>query len=498
MPLLLVPSQTDSSNTTTREVVSSIIWAASQNTVGRLIQLAMFVVLARLIGPREIGIIGIVLLSINSLRHFTNIGIHEALVQKQADDIDDYLDTAWVLGIGRGVVITMAVFVLAPFLASVFGAPGVTDLIRVAAFSPTIISLRNPGTVYFQKDLDFQKLFVYRVSGDAVQALVAVGYALVDPTAWSFVVGFLAGNAVRSVVSYRIVGYRPWPAFDRERAADLVGYGKWLTGSSILHFLYGEGDDAFVGWFLTPVALGLYQYSYKLSNAPATEVAEIVSSVIFPTVSKLQDDAALVRDTFLKTVQLTSLVMFPMALGIVVVAPSFVRAVLGEQWVPMVPAMQVLAVFGLLRGLTKTIHPVWKALGRPDYITKVSALRVGLLAVAIYPATAAYGFTGTALVVTGIYLFPVVPLEIYMITQTTGVTYTQLGYELLYPLCASLGMCASTWYVSRVVSLSPVAMTLLLPVVGVVVYSVSILALDFQFDWGLQDNIRRVMADFRQ
>jgi PST family polysaccharide transporter/lipopolysaccharide exporter len=493
-----VSTERDGAATTTSTVVGSLIWAAGQNTLGRVIQLAMFVVLARLIGPHAIGVIGIVLLSINALRHLTNIGIHEALVQQPADDVDDYLDTAWVLGICRGLLITAAVFLAAPLLAGLFGAPAVTDLVRVAGLSPTIVALRNPGTVYFQKALDFRRLFVYRVTGDAVQCLVAVGYALLSPTAWSFVLGFLAGNVTRSALSYVIHDYRPRPRFDRDRASEIIDYGKWMTGNSILYFLYAEGDDAFVGWLLTPVALGYYQYAYKFSNAPATEISEVISSVLFPTFSKVQDDTPRLRDAFCKTLRLTAVIAFPMAFGIVVVAPSFVAGVLGEQWLAAVPAMQVLAIFGLSRAISKAIQPVWKAVGRPDYVTKISALRVLLIAVVIYPATATYGVVGTAVAVTAVSLVPILPLELHVVARTIEIGGARLASELAYPLAASLVMAGGTWYAAQTLALPAIARTIVLPVLGAVIYVPMVFLIDARFDWGVQRNLTAVIGSVRR
>jgi PST family polysaccharide transporter/lipopolysaccharide exporter len=476
--------------------VKSGLWVLSQNAVGRVIQLVMLVILARLIGPAQVGLIGIVLLTLSALKQFTNLGFNAALVQQREENVDGHLSTAWVLMGARGAIIALSMVLAAPFVATLFGEPETTAMIRVLAVSPLVLGLKNPGVVYFQKNLEFHKQFVYRISGEVLQFVIAVGYALVWPTAWAFVVAYVVSNVFRALVSYLIHDYRPRLSFDRDVAADLVGYGKWLTGTSILYFLYSEGDDAFVGWFLGPAALGFYQYAYRLSNAPATELTQVVSSVMFPTFSKMQDDLSVLRDAFLKTIRINALVAFPVSFGIVVVAPDFVRTFLGTEWTPMIPVMQILAMYGMMRAFTKVFGSVWKAVGRPDYVTKLSAVRVVLIALLIFPLTQRFGTVGTAGLITGLYVFPMVPLDIYVMKREIGTGYGDILGEAVYPFVAGLLMAGGVWAVRSTLALSPPFSLALSVLVGAALYLGLMGLFESLFDVGIKQNVDLVRSSF--
>lgn len=477
----------------TERTVKSAAWLASQNVVGRGLQLTFLAVLARVIGPGELGLVGIGLLTLNATKKFTTIGLNHALIQKVEDDVDSHLNTTWVLEIGRGLLISVVLLLVAPFVAgSFFGEPRAVRLIQVLGLSPLLLGFRNPGIVYFQKDLEFHKQFVYKIGGDTAQFAVGVGYALVHPTAWAFVFAFVAADVVKLLISYTIHDYRPYPSFDLDVAKELINYGKWLTGSSILYFLYSEGDDAFVGWFLTPTALAYYQYTYRFSNAPATELTQVITSVMFPAFSKLQSDEEELRNAFGKTLRMASLVAFPSAIGIAAVAPEFILTVFGEEWLPAVPAMQVLAFYGLMRAIGKTFGPVWEAIGRPDYVTKMSALRVVLIAIFIYPMTDAFGIVGTALTVTGIFVFPMLPLDIYITSHAIDIPMRSIAYEFVYPFLASVPMGLLVWYLGRVSPFGSLVSLLLLMAVGTVVFSVNVLFLQRVSGWNVTTNFRRI------
>lgn len=478
---------------TAERTVKSAAWLTGQNVVGRALQLGMLAVLARLIGPAELGLVGIALLTLSATRNFTTIGLNKALIQKVEENVDSHLNTTWMLEIGRGFLIAAVLLVIAPFVGEwFFEEPRAVRLIQAIGLSPLLLGFRNPGIVYFQKNLEFHKQFAYKIGGDTGQFVVGVGYALIEPTAWAFVFGFLAADVVKLVLSYAIHDYRPFPSFDLEIAKELVDYGKWLTASSILYFLYSQGDDAFIGWLLTPTALAYYQYTYRFSNAPATELSQVLTSVMLPAYSKLQSDKEELRRAFSKTLRFTALVSFPAAIGIAAIAPDFVMTVFGEDWMPAVPAMQVLAFYGLMRALAKTVGPIWEAIGRPDYITKMSALRVALIAVFIYPMTDAFGIVGTALTVTGIFLFPMLPLDIYITSRAIDMPMRDMYYEFVYPFIASVPMGLVVWYLGQISPFGSVVNLVLLIPTGVLVYSALVLLFELVTKWTVIDNFEMI------
>lgn len=479
-------------------IVQSGIWVALMNVSDRVLQLVMLALLARLLSPRAFGLLGIALLTLSAIKRFTRLGINSALIQNKKENVDSYLNTAWVLNFGRNLFIAALLVLGAPFIASVFSEPRATDIIRVIALSPVLMSFRNPGVVYFQKDLNMHKSFMLTMSGSVANFVVAVGFALVYQNVWALVFGFVAADVIRFVVSYLVHDYRPWFEFDLDIAREILNYGKWITGNKILNYLYNEGDDVVVGWLLTASSLGLYQIAYRFSNAPATELTHVVSRVMFPAYSKLQDDMSLLRETYYRVLQVVTLVSFPMTAGIVLVAPSFVEAFLGTDWLPAVRAMQVLAIWGLLRSIGATFGPVWKAVGRPDYLTKLYTVRVTLMAVFIYPVTLQYGITGTAVLVAAISVFPMAPLDIYLATRTLDSSLHRFVREVSYPAFATAVMSVLVYAVRESLSVESAALEFtVLVLVGFVTYSVTVLVVESRLNWGLERNLRSIVRAAR-
>ncbi|MDL0118513.1 lipopolysaccharide biosynthesis protein [Halobacterium salinarum] len=466
----------------TEQAVQSGIWVAGINVGDRVLQLLKVIILARLLSPAAFGLLGIALLAIAALRQFSKLGFNEALIQHEDEDVDEYLNTAWIMKIARGGLIAAIAFLAAPYLAVFFGEPSAEPLIRVIGFSPLILGLQNPAVVYFQKNLNFHREFVYQVGGRFVDLIVAVVIAFVFRSVWALAMGIVAMNLVKFGLSYGIHEYRPNIEFNLAYGKEMFAFGKWMFISSILVFLYGQGDDAFVGWFFTASSLGFYQMAYRYSNAPATEVTHVISRVVFPTLSKLQDDVDRLREGFLRAVQISTTVAFPMAAGIAVVAPQFVLVVLGNQWRPVIPVMQVLAVWGGIRAFGANIGPVYKSTGRPDLEAKIQVFKVIIIALVIYPVAEIFGLIGVSAIIVGSSLL-VLPVHLYYILSITEGRLAEVIEIIAYPLVGSVAMAVGVKAVDAyiILGISPLNFLLLI-IWGVILYVATMFTLEYTFD----------------
>ncbi|MFC6721140.1 lipopolysaccharide biosynthesis protein [Halobacteriaceae archaeon SHR40] len=472
--------------------VKSGVWVSVMNISLRFTQVLMLIILARLLPPEAFGLVGIALLTVSAMRRFTKIGLNAALIRQKEKNVDEYLDTTWSLEAGRALLIFGILFLAAPYIAQFFSEPEATSIIRVLALGPVLKGIQNPGIVYFRKDLEYHKEFIYKSSGGVTQLIVGVGYALISPTVWALVAASVARPAVQTGLSYVLHGYRPWPALKIDAAKELINYGKWITGANIVQFLSSEGDDAFVGWFLSATALGFYQYAYRLADLPPREVSGVVAEITFPAYSQLQDNMEELQSALVQTTRMLSFVVFPMAFGVVLVAPSFVPVVLGDEWTPMITTLQILAMYGLMHGITRHVGSVWKTLDRPDFMVYAGLIRISLMAIFILPATARWGINGTALVVTGIYIFPMLPIDIYITARLTEMRSIRLYKEYLYPFIAALTMFGTLWYARTLVDVPPIVELVVLIPAGAVVYIAVSALLEWQFDWGVEEIVRTV------
>ncbi len=380
-----------------RAVISGF-WIFLLRVVQQLFSLARLVILARVLSPQDFGLMGIALLSMATLETFSQTGFQQALIQKKCD-IESYLNSAWTFLILRSFLLFTILYLIAPYAAVFFDSPEAKPIIQVIGISVIFQAFTNIGVIYFQKELEFNKQFIYQLSGTLTDFIVAVVAAFILKNVWAIVFGLLAGNAAMFITSYLIHPYRPHLSFDIGKAKELFGYGKWILGSTILVFLATQGDDILVGKLLGITSLGFYQMAYRISNLPATEITHMISQVTFPVYSKIQDDIPKLREAYLRILLFTTLISFPITVLIFVLAPDFTMIFLGEKWMSMVPTMQVLVFAGLVRSIAATTGPILYAVGKPRIDTKWQMIRLVVIAIFIYPFTSKWGILGASIVV---------------------------------------------------------------------------------------------------
>lgn len=435
IPNLFVPG-----GTLLGQVLKGGAWMLGLRIAQRLMGLVRLTVLAWLLSTHDFGLFGIALLTLSLLESLSRTGFLEALIQKERQ-IESFLNTAWTIHVVRGLVLAVIVFLVAPAVASFFKEPMAGPLLSVLSLNLIVVGFTNISVVYFQKDLEFHKQFFFMISGALADLAVSIVAAVILRNAWALVYGVLAGNLVRAVVSHLVAAPVRFE-LKWDKARELAGFGRWIWGTNVALYLLNEGDDIFVGKVLGTDTLGIYRMAYQYGNLPATEIAQVISQVTFPAYARLQHNLLKLRDGFLRTLSVTAFISAPLAAGIIVMTPSFVEIFMPDRWLPMVLPMQILAFWGLIRSIGATTGPVFHGLGRPDIVTRLTILKVVILAVLIYPLTLLWGLAGTATAVVGAALL-INPITDYMVIRITGSSAREFISALIHPVAASLIMVAS-------------------------------------------------------
>ena len=385
-----------SERTLPQKMVQGGAFISSLKIIRKVLSLIRLVVIGRILAPSDFGLMGIALLTMSALETFSTTGFSHALIQKK-ENTHNYLDAAWTVLIIRGFIIFIMLYLAAPYVAVFFHSPAVRPIIQVLGFTTFIHAFSNIGVVFFQKELEFNKVFISRFVGISTNFIVAILAALMLRSVWALVLGLFAENVVNLIVSYLIHPYRPHFSKDFGKAKELFGFGRWVLGSNILIFIGEHIDDIFVGRVLSAMALGFYQMAYRISNMLETEITQVISSVAFPAYAKIQDQKARVQKAYFRIMRLTLAISLPITAGMVLLAPEFTQVFLGEKWIPMVKAIQLLAVAGLIKSVVSTGSPLFSGSGYPNYEFYMQLLRGFIILLVIYPLIEVMGISGAAI-----------------------------------------------------------------------------------------------------
>jgi lipopolysaccharide exporter len=423
-----------------QRVINSSFWLLLSRIINRSLSFIRIIIVARLLAPNDFGLMGIALLTMATVESFSETGLHTALIQKK-ENIKSHLDSAWTILILRGFTLFGILFLIAPYASIFFDTPEAKPIIQVIGFTVLLRAFSNISIVYFQKELEFNKQFVYQLSITLSEFIVVIFAALIFKNVWALVIGLLTGSFIGLIMSYKLHPYRPHLNFDLGKVKELFGFGKWIFGSSILVFLVSNGDDIFVGKLLGVTALGYYQLAYRISGMPATQITQVISQVTLPAYSKLQDNLPKLRKAYLKTFQLTAFLSFPISGLIFILASDFTMIFLGEKWIPIIPVMQALILWGLMQSIGAMIGTLWISVGKPKIVTFLQAGKLVILALLIYPFIMWWGILGAAIAVVVASFIPTL-IAFYEVTKTIDYHIIKLSNLITIPLISTIIMIA--------------------------------------------------------
>jgi PST family polysaccharide transporter/lipopolysaccharide exporter len=333
-----------------------------------------------------------------------------------------------------------------------------------------VSGLSNVAVVSFDKELNFQRRFVFRSVPTIVDLVVSVLLAWILRSPWALAFGWVAARTAASLGSYLVHSFRPRLRWDGPRIRELFQFGIWLLGSQVLIYLTLNLDDLLVGKVVGTAALGLYQMAFTLSQLTTTQITTVINTVAFPTYSKLQGQPERLRVAYVTTVQFVAFLSFPVAAGLWFVGEDLVATFLGERWLPVIPAFEVLLIWGLIRSLLATTGPLLRGVGKPGLATKVQLLQFTMLALAIYPLTRLFGIVGAAWATVAAAVIPD-GWALYLAGRESTASIRSLGRALAFPLVNAMLMTGVLYAVRSLFDL-PGGVLLLVwaPIVGGIVY----------------------------
>lgn len=384
-----------------------------------LVQGILFIripLLALLLAPEDYGLMGLILPVLAFLDVITRTGFSTALVQKKGN-VADYWHSGWSMNFLKSIVQTSLLLLLIKPIADFYEQPILIPMLLVISTAVFVENLSSIRVNELIRSIDMRKITIYTVVTNTLSTIVTIALAYYLRNVWALVIGYVITIYLETIGSYIIAPYRPRFEFDRKKMSTLWSFSKWVLLSGVLLTLFRNGDDIFVGKVLGITAIGYYTMAYKMGNMITTELADSIRRVLFPTFSLLQDDIPRLRASFLTSYALTAALGFLFSLGLLLLAPQFVRLFLEDKWLPIIPPLRILAIWGGFQMVSTSIAPLLNATGRPDRWAKLQGFKLGVMALTIYPLTMKWGITGTAVSVLLAATLEI-PIDIYWIKNT--------------------------------------------------------------------------------
>ena len=354
-----------------RATVRGTFWEYLSKYSARIFVFISTAILARILNKEEFGVASYAIVAINFIEFLQGLGLRQALIYYPKSEKQN--NTAFILGIGSGVLLTIfSFFVVAPLAGLFFNNPRAVPVTRVLSFYFILVSSNIVQDAILSKRLAFGLRAIPGIGNSLLKGLVSISLALLGFGAWSLIYGQLAGTFVEVALFWHIAKWKPKFQIEKQSVRPLLSYGLNIFSISAISNLMSNIDYLLIGRYLGAENLGVYTLAFRLPTLLIKQFSGILGNVIFPVFSKIKDDVNALRRSFLIALEYVSLITVPVGLGLVVVAKLIILVLFGEKWLDATPVMVAVSILSMLRAMVYNTGDTYKAMGKPGLLAKIN------------------------------------------------------------------------------------------------------------------------------
>ncbi|HVF70734.1 MAG TPA: lipopolysaccharide biosynthesis protein [Chthoniobacterales bacterium] len=313
-----------------------------------ILQLTSTMVLARLLGPAEYGVIAMVAAVTAFAGLFRDLGLSASTIQR-AQINNQQLSTLYWVNVTIGALLTGVTAASAPLVAWFYGRPELVPVTIALAFTFVLGSFGTQQSALLNRNMQFGRLAIATLSGAFLSVLVSIILAFQGQSYWSLVWGNLAGAALTSILLNVLSGWRPGAAVRGSGLRSMLAFGANITAFDLVNYFQRNLDNILIGRFAGANALGLYSRAYALLMFPVQNIRGPINAVAFPALSRLQDRPAEFRAYYLSTTRLIAFLSMPLTAFLFVTSDAIIRIGLGPEWLRASSIFSYLAIAAFIQ-----------------------------------------------------------------------------------------------------------------------------------------------------
>ncbi|NBG66644.1 lipopolysaccharide biosynthesis protein [Acidiluteibacter ferrifornacis] len=363
--------------------------------------------LARLLSPKEFGLVGMAMVFITISQVFVDVGFSSALIQNKRNSNLGY-NSVFYFNIVAGLLLTILFFFLAPFIGLFYENNTVSNLVRWLSLSILISSFNQVQSAILSRKLDFKALALRHVIASVVGGIVGVLAAFNGAGVYALVLKSLLASFLSSVLLWKASKWRPSLQFSLDELKKMMGFSSYVFFDRIVTTILGSLDVLTVAKVFSASTLGFYSRAVTLKDQVTTYSTVSIQKVFFPVLSSLQENEAEYQRIYFRIISVVAFVSYGLTGVLYILGEPIIIGLFGEKWGASVAIFQVLILSACNTPLNAMMINAFMSKGLTKENFKIGLFRK---AVQLIPILIAYYY--------GLYAFTVsVVIVSYLITFT--------------------------------------------------------------------------------
>ena len=383
---------------------------------GFALRLASLMVLARLLEPKDFGLVGMVTAFTGVLSLFRDFGLSSAAIQRTSVT-DEQVSTLFWINLAVGALLGVLAVAMAPAIAAFYHEPRLVGVTAVMAAGFLFNAAGVQHGVLMQRQMRFTALAVINTIGLVIGTAIAIGGAKAGYGYWSLVAMTVTLPLATTIGCWLATAWVPGRPRRRSGIRSMMRFGGTVTLNSLVVYVASNFDKVLLGRFWGVDALGLYGRAYQLINIPTDNLNSAAGEVAFSALSRLQNDARRLKSYFLKGYSLVLAMTLPITIVCALFADDVILVCLGAKWMAAVPIFRLLAPTTLVFAIVNPLGWLLPALGLVGRSLKMALVIAPVLIVG-YVVALPYGPKGVAFAYSAVMLLWIIPVITWAVQGT--------------------------------------------------------------------------------
>ncbi len=357
-------------------VLTNLSWKFAERISSQAISLLVSIVLARILAPRDYGVIAMVMMFVTLANVIIDSGFNSALIQKKTADIIDF-SSVFYFSLVLSLFVYVGLYISAPYISTFYGDGYeiLCPVLRVIGIQIIFNSINAIQQAYVVRNMKFRSLFYSTFIGTCISALVGISMAYANFGVWALVAQYLSSSFINLVALYCVTKKLPSLCFSFNRLKTLLNYGSKIFASSLLIQFYFQIRTLIIGKIYSAQDLAYFDRGKQFPCLVGDNITSSLGTVLFPRMSQEQDNPSALTEMTRKSIRMSSFIMCPLMLGLGAVAEPFVRLVLTDKWLPCVPLLQIFCLVYLFQPIHTANMQAIKALGKSGVFLKLEIIK---------------------------------------------------------------------------------------------------------------------------
>ena len=377
-----------------KQVVSGVKWSTISQVGRQAMQLVTIAILARFLTPDDYGLVGMASIVIGFAMLFSDLGTASTVIQRQ-NISEPFLSSIFWFNAIIGCLACVTIYLSAPLIAGFYQEPRLTLLMQVLSFNFLVAGGGIVQKALLERKLEFYSLAKIEIIASVVGSITGISAAVAGFGPWSLVYQTLVVTIVTTTLLWLFAAWQPKRVLQWSELRTVYSYSLNLTGFNIFNYFARNADYLLIGRFLGSQALGYYTLAYRVMLYPLQNISSVLSRVLFPSLSLIQNDQVRFRSMYLRATGIVALVAFPLMLGLMGLADTLILVAFGVQWLPVASVLTILAPVGMLQSVGTLVGIIYQAMGRTDWMFRWG-VGSGLLVILAFAIGLQWGILGVA------------------------------------------------------------------------------------------------------